>query len=235
MAIAFDNGAVVATGSNAGSLSGSFTVTGSNPFLIAYAWGAIGSDTVSDIQYNGVSLTKIGGTVCPSDRGVSMWYLKAPATGSNTLSVSGSGLYLLSAASYTGVDQTSPLDSSNTATTTGGNPFTFSTTVVATGCWLVCAGKTNGANPTAGTGTTNRVGNDAGIFDSNGTVGTGSQSLSLSNGTGANLGFIIASFKPAAAAGPANVKSFDGVTQSTGIKTYFGVALASTKTVDGIN
>lgn len=34
--------------------------------------------------------------------------------------------------------------------------------------------------------------------------------------------------------GPANVKSFDGVTQSTGIKTYLGVAKASVKTVDGI-
>ena len=39
----------------------------------------------------------------------------------------------------------------------------------------------------------------------------------------------------AAAAGPANVKTWDGVTQSTGIKTYFAVTLASVKTVDGIN
>ncbi len=34
--------------------------------------------------------------------------------------------------------------------------------------------------------------------------------------------------------GPTNVKTFDGVTQSTGIKTYLGVALSSTKSVDGI-
>lgn len=36
------------------------------------------------------------------------------------------------------------------------------------------------------------------------------------------------------AAGPTTVKTFDGVTQSSGIKTYFGTALASTKTLDGL-
>lgn len=36
-------------------------------------------------------------------------------------------------------------------------------------------------------------------------------------------------------AGPANVKTKDGVTQSTGIKTYEGVALASVKTVEGVS
>lgn len=36
------------------------------------------------------------------------------------------------------------------------------------------------------------------------------------------------------ASGPANVKTKDGVTQSTGIKTYESVALASVKTVEGV-
>ena len=36
-----------------------------------------------------------------------------------------------------------------------------------------------------------------------------------------------------AISGPTTVKTFDGVTQSTGIKTYFGVAVASVKTVNG--
>ncbi len=39
---------------------------------------------------------------------------------------------------------------------------------------------------------------------------------------------------PAVPSGPANVKTWDGVTQSTGIKTYLGTALASVKSVDGI-
>ncbi len=34
--------------------------------------------------------------------------------------------------------------------------------------------------------------------------------------------------------GPANVKTWDGITQSTGVKTYGAVALGSTKTWDGI-
>lgn len=33
--------------------------------------------------------------------------------------------------------------------------------------------------------------------------------------------------------GPTTVKTWDGITQSTGIKEYFGVALANVKTVDG--
>jgi hypothetical protein len=33
--------------------------------------------------------------------------------------------------------------------------------------------------------------------------------------------------------GPTTVKTWDGVTQSTGIKTYLGVALASVKSVNG--
>ncbi len=36
-----------------------------------------------------------------------------------------------------------------------------------------------------------------------------------------------------AVAGPTTVKTWDGVTQSTGIKTYFGVDLANVKSVDG--
>ncbi len=44
----------------------------------------------------------------------------------------------------------------------------------------------------------------------------------------------IASFKGIPASGPTNVKTKDGVTQSTGIKTYMGLALASVKSVEGV-
>lgn len=37
------------------------------------------------------------------------------------------------------------------------------------------------------------------------------------------------------ASGPAGVKTWDAITQSTGISTYFGTALASTKTVIGVS
>lgn len=36
-------------------------------------------------------------------------------------------------------------------------------------------------------------------------------------------------------AGPTTVKTWDGVTQSTGIKTYFGTPLANVKTLDGLS
>lgn len=234
MAIAYDNSVNLSTYGNAGSISGSFTVgSGSDRFLIAYAWGGFGSDTVSSMTYNGVSLTKINSVVCPADRGVSMWYLVNPASGSNTLQVNGSSLFVLVAASYTGVDQSNPIDSNNPQTWNSVTSFAPSTTVVASNCWLVCTGKTAGNTPTAVTGI-RRVNEDGGLFDSNGTVGTGSQSISLNISGGANFGSLMASIKPAAAAGPTNVKTWNGVTQSTGIKTYNGLAVASTKSVNGV-
>ncbi len=68
--------------------------------------------------------------------------------------------------------------------------------------------------------------------DSNGMLGAGTITNVWSGGTGSN-GFVV--FVQNAAAGPANVKTWDGVTQSTGIKTYFGVALASVKSVNGVS
>jgi hypothetical protein len=37
------------------------------------------------------------------------------------------------------------------------------------------------------------------------------------------------------ASGPTNVKTWDGITQSTGVKQYFGVDLANVKTVNGVS
>jgi len=62
-----------------------------------------------------------------------------------------------------------------------------------------------------------------------GSTGNGTISADASGITAARL----ATFKTFVA-GPTTVKTWDGVTQSTGIKTYMGVALASVKSVDGL-
>lgn len=101
---------------------------------------------------------------------------------------------------YNGAKQTGQPDSSNTGTTTGN--LTLSTTVVASNCWLVSMARNTSAGvPTAGTGTTDRVVTQTyqATGDSNGTVGTGSQSMGWNAATGTTAG-IIASIAPAAAA-----------------------------------
>ena len=100
--------------------------------------------------------------------------------------------------SYSGAKQSGQMDSFATGTATGN--LTLSTTVVATDCWLISWGRNSVIGPPgAGTGTTQRV---AGTYhrtgDSNGTVGTGAQTMQWTNATGTTVG-IIASIAPALA------------------------------------
>ncbi len=71
--------------------------------------------------------------------------------------------------------------------------------------------------------------------DTNGMLSSGSITNTWTISGGAPKGGFVVYVKEVAAAGPANVKTWDGVTQSTAIKTYLGNTVANTKTVDGIN
>jgi len=55
----------------------------------------------------------------------------------------------------------------------------------------------------------------------------------LSSFSTSGLGVFGIYYYAATPAGPTTVKTWDGVTQSTGIKTYFGVPVANTKSVNG--
>lgn len=170
--------------------SWSHTCTGDDRILVVVA-GAV-SDNISGITYNSVALTQITETTYPGagHAGLSIWYLVAPATGSNTIAVSSSSACGAVAVSYTGVKQTGVPDSSNVNNNAvGTNSLTTSTTVVASNCWLVGGASDNaGTGASGGTGTTLRdfVDNGVNMGDSNGTVGTGSQSLVFTFG-GNNL------------------------------------------------
>lgn len=90
---------------------------------------------------------------------------------------------------------------------------------------------------TAGANTTVRVavgGNAAyGIVDTN-SAQTPAGSKTLNIGGLVSFALNIGSFAPVASpTGPTTIKTWDGVTQSTGIKTYFGVDLANVKTING--
>ncbi|MEK9206858.1 MAG: hypothetical protein AAB922_00095, partial [Patescibacteria group bacterium] len=127
-----------------------------------------------------------------------------PATGANDVVLSRTGRTSRMtgvAASYTGSKQTGQPDAATTNTATSVTSITTSVTVVASNCWLIMAFDNNAEVPTAGAGTTIRqAGSDAsGLADSNGTVGTGSQSLVINTVGASNFATAIISLAPAIA------------------------------------
>ncbi len=236
MAIARDS---TGSGTNGGSSPTTFshTCTGSNLILFV---GVRTDVAVTGVTYAGVAMTKLNEI---SNGGIaSFWYLINPSTGANNVVVTGAGAgyQQCAAVSYTGVKQSSFPDASNSATLTG-TPITAAVTTIADNCWVVGLGVDNNGSGIQSAGTSTSLffqqNNNILWVDTNAVVHpAGSRTIAVNDTSGSAVQtFIIASMAPfVTPSGPANVKTFDGVTQSTGIKTYLGVALASTKTVDGI-
>lgn len=203
MAIAFDNVAAFTT-SILGPFDNAYTVTGTNPFLLVGIRIRSTESAITGITYGGVSLGASIQDVTNMFSNVDfhLYYLKAPATGSNTLSVAYTGVPLsalnVQVLSYSGVDQTSPIDSSHSDKFTAQTTFTETTTVVASNCWLAGFCTNDSANMAAGTGTTLRDQTIPGepSVDSNAIIGTGAQSLQTTVTPAGNGGFLVASIKP---------------------------------------
>ncbi len=195
--IALDATSGDSVASPASSLSWSHTVTGSNVILFV---GVCTGNNSPSVTYNSVAMTQID-TANQSGYYSELFYLVSPTTGSNTVAITlGSGTNVIAgnAASYSGASQTGVPDSSSTAVgdTADLQP---ATTVVAADSWLVTSACSS-ANLTASTGATERNKQTespvvSGIYDSNGTVSTGSQGMTID--TGGFAGSVIASFKPA--------------------------------------
>lgn len=205
MAIAYD-ATSIGTQVNASSKSWSHTCTGSDRILFVSAMSNT-TDDVTGVTYNGVSMTQVGKQQmqASNNRWVYLYQLVNPATGSNTITINASGTTFLqgTATSYTGAKQTGQPDSSNTGFANSSTSITISTTVVTSGSWLVMATGDNNGGESGGTGTTVRNStNGNAISDSNGTVGTGSQSLQVTTAGSSNWAGIIASFAPVASATP---------------------------------
>jgi hypothetical protein len=103
---------------------------------------------------------------------------------------------------YSGAKQTGVPDSHNKLGVTAAT-ITVSTTVVLPNSWLVMATSDNTGTITGGTGTTVRAEDSSrggGIVDSNGSVGSGSQSLIVNSSGASAMTGVIASFAPVASA-----------------------------------
>ena len=169
-----------------------------NEVAVIYIWNdAAATPTVT---VNGVSATQVGtGINITGTQYIRAFYFANPPTSSvNYVGTTVGGKTEIHVLLYKGGKQTGIPDSFNSQT--GGlSPQTISTTVVATGCWLVSMSRDydTGVN-NASTGTTLRnAGIGAASGDSNGTVGTGSQGMTWTGNDGAShLGQFIVSIAP---------------------------------------
>lgn len=207
MPIAFDTSDQ--TSGAGATLTRAYTITGINPCL----WVGIADpdSTLTGVTYNGAAMSNINNFAFGAVK-FTLFVLNAPATGTHNIVAtrSGSGsTFVLTAASYNGALQTGQPDSSNTGTDSGLSNLTVSTTVVNTGCWLIGFGGAEaltGAPGFISDKTDRQTGEFTGgnshaytLFDTNGAVGTGSQSATCTltlGGVSPKIGMILASMAP---------------------------------------
>ena len=114
----------------------SHTCSGSDRYLVI-GIVTLAGQTVSSLTYNGVALSLIRGVT--NTVRVELWGLVNPAIGTNTISLTLSGVAtsIGIASSFTGVHQTSPVEGDNSATGTGTADATVDITSVANNDWAV--------------------------------------------------------------------------------------------------
>src|SRR5215471_4179587 len=160
-----------------------------------------GIDNITSVTYNGTAMTLVAKNAVDggsgSDRYQYLYVLGTCPSGTHSVSISAATTHYLLAASisYTGVNNSTPIDVSTVHIGTTAPSLTTSLTTSANNEWTVVFAESFQGRlaPTAGTGTTRRVFDATfgflGFFDSNGPRGAGSNSLqtclaSCSSGTG---------------------------------------------------
>lgn len=162
MTIAFDNSNTLLSAGFAAGASYTFnltigSLTSGIVILGAALWQDVaGTGTISACSVNGVAATSAKVLTNGAMR-AELWYVKLPAPGTYTVSFTVSGntdARKFFAASFSGVDQTTPIDASNSAATASGAPSVSVTTVTAN-AWLVdCVSKFGTTALTASAGQT---------------------------------------------------------------------------------
>lgn len=218
----------------------SVAVSGSDTIGFVDVAGDIAADNISAVTWNGAPMTKIAAVqTSAGERWLSSWYIVNPAS-SATISFTGGSFWRSYSSYYTGAKQTGQVDSFNTGNSTASTAISVATTVVASNCWIRMFQKdgTGGATYSAsGVLASMRANTDAGglaIADSNATVGTGSQTGTLTAAGTSVHGAIIMSIAPAVAAGPTNLSSMNGVAKAA-ISSVNGVSLANITTINGVS
>ena len=197
------------TRNNSSSASWNHRITGTDPFLIvAISMGTI-SESVTSITYAGVALTKAAeqNQSGSPDVRVELWYLAAPATGNNSVNVTltGNARFVASSASFTGVDQVTPIEDTDTGTDAAP---TVQVTTTSNNAWVVdvLAQERSTPTPSVGAGQTQLWSNSSGGSASQRVYGAGSSegpvspvgavTMSWSFGMGRNWAAAAVAIKP---------------------------------------
>lgn len=193
-----------ADGGGGSTVNVTFTA-GSN--LCAFAFVQFTTGTVTGVTINSVSMTEIGSKVTNGVRIEQMFALPSPPTGTNSMVVTGAtGVVEISWISFTGVDQTNPVDNANTSFATAGAITATITNVVSAGCWMIGMGGFAGGNMTGASGDFGTMfpapSTEPASLRSNSTIGTGSQTGSFTtSGSSVTPIIFIAAVNPAGAGG----------------------------------
>jgi len=197
------------------------TVSGSDTIGIVYHFGDT-ADNLTGVTWGGVAMTKITSVRTPGDRWSSAWYVLAPSSGA-TIACTGSTVNSWFGFYYTGVKQSGQPDASTTNTSSSSTTISTTVNVVASNCWTVMMQKdtTGGITYTVDVGVmrANAQGGGEAISDSNGTVGTGNQTTTMT-GTSSTHGAIGISLSPSV---PATWKTWNGIPVAE-IKTFNGIS-----------
>lgn len=185
----------------------SHTCTGSNLILLVGVEVGAGN-TITGVTYNGVSMSQVnllalGGSTFGN---VYVFKLVGPSTGANNIVVTASASTFIycAATSFTGVDQTTPIDV-NTTTSATATSITGTVTTTKDNDWLfgfVSKGDTLPDNPTltAGTNTTIRQTDAFGWYASCDTnaaqTPAGSHSLTVSSSASGLFGMNVVAIMP---------------------------------------
>ena len=217
MALAVD-AVTEASGSGAGPFTWSHTCSGSNRILMVGVSYYDSGDTISALTYNSVSMTVVpSSTVSNGQYTSTLYYLVAPATGSNTVSVTFTGGvfdFKAGSISYTGGDQSAPLGTAATATGSSTTPSVTVTsaageivmdnlTIAHSGTLTVDGSQTQRWNGTGGTGF---IKGGASTED-----GAASVSMDWANSTSQDWAFVGVPIKPVITASGIHQLSTTGV------------------------
>lgn len=240
MAIAYD---AVSSGTiTAGNLTATFahTVTGANTIghVSVGQQNDASGNRVTGVTWNGVAMTLVQTNVNATDDALYMWELINPTTGNIVVTRTGTtNNGFCNAISHTGAKQSAQPDATgfNEAVT---NSLGTSVTTAADNSWAVLAAyNPEGSAITASTNSTERsaVVTYAKLFDNNTDITpAGSYSMTVTRSGGSSqFHAVMASFAPATAAGPANVKTINGLALGS-VKTRNGLAVASIKSINGL-
>ena len=105
----------------------SFTVANNSNRCLLVAVDA--TSAPSGVTYNGVSMTLIDSQTYSGAIGLFVYRLVAPTTGTNNISVTGTGIRGISGASYYNVDQTTPVNASAKGSSSAGTKTLAITTI----------------------------------------------------------------------------------------------------------